>query len=139
MRSIKTEAYGCLARRSYFSKELAVKLQEKGFGEKEISTLIEELIQKGVLNDEDLASRFVERETQRGYGLKRVAMKLKQKGGVLPPSLQDSKEVAIALVQKRYLKDLALKRPKVIAALLRRGFSYDLITQVLHSIKKEEE
>ncbi|NGX47951.1 MAG: hypothetical protein K1000chlam3_01377, partial [Chlamydiae bacterium] len=37
-------------------------------------------------------------------------------------------------IEKKYRRDLPEKREKVIAALLRRGFSYDLIKTLLEDI-----
>lgn len=135
MQSIKAKAFALLARKGYFSKELRKKLLEKGYPEEEISALIQELTQRGWLNDQERASRFVEVQRQKGYGAKMIALKLREKAGPIEVELDESEDALIALIQKRYLSKLAEKREKVIQALLRRGYSYDLICKALQSLK----
>ncbi|NGX37853.1 MAG: Regulatory protein RecX [Chlamydiae bacterium] len=134
MQSIKAKAYSLLARRSYFSKQLKHKLLEKGYPQEEIKNLIDELTRRGWLNDLELAKRYCEQQQRRGYGPKLIALKLREKAGPIDISLEESEEAAIALVRKRYMP---LQREKVIRALLRRGFSFELINKVLSHISKE--
>ena len=74
-------------------------------------------------------------QRQKGYGAKMIALKLREKAGPIEVNLDESEEALIALIQKRYLSKLSEKREKVIQALLRRGFSYDLICRALRSLK----
>lgn len=134
MQSIKAKAFSLLAKRAYFSKELERKLLEKGYPHQEIATLLQELREKGWLNDEELANRFVERCREKGYGARMIAFKLREKAGEVAIPIEESKEAALQLIQKKYRRDLPEKRDKVIAALLRRGFSYDLIKTLLKDI-----
>lgn len=136
MDTIKHKAFSLLAKKSYFSKELEKKLLEKGFSIEEIQKLIIDLKSQGWLNDEELAERFVERQKSRGYGAKVIAHKLREKAG-FSCEIAESKETALNLIKKKYLKDLPHKKNKVIAALLRRGYSYDLIKTVLGDISSE--
>jgi len=131
MKKIKSKAFSLLARKSYFSKELAGKLKEKGYEEKEIAPLIQSLQKDGWLDDQELAKRYIAQKKRKGYGAKVIAYELKQKGGELSIAIDDEEEVLRAFVEKRYLKDLPEKREKVIGALMRRGFSYELIDRVL--------
>jgi len=94
---------------------------------------IASLIEEGWLNDEEMAKRFVEREKQKGYGAKMIALKLKEKGDFLKVAIEESKEAVRDLVAKRYLKQLPDRRPQVIAALMRRGLPYELILEVLET------
>jgi regulatory protein len=135
MDSIKAKAFALLARKGYFSKELRKKLLEKGYPDEEISPLIQELTKRGWLNDQERANRFVESQRQKGYGAKMIALKLREKAGPIEVDLGESEEELVALIQKRYLSKLSEKREKVIQALLRRGFSYDLICKALRSLK----
>lgn len=131
MESIKAKAFALLARKAYFSKQLRQKLLEKGYPKGEIEDLIAEFIRRGWLNDQELASRYVEQQRQKGYGARRIALQLREKAGQVDVQLGESEEVLVALIQKKYLGKLAENRGKVIQALLRRGFSYDLICKVL--------
>ncbi len=139
MQSIKAKAFSLLARRAYFSKQLEAKLKEKGYLDDEIQALFRELEESGWLNDLELASRFVERQKEKGYGPRVISMKLREKAGAIDIPIEESEEAVIAFVKKRYLRDLPEKRQKVIGALLRRGISYDLINKVLAYITQEKE
>ncbi|MBS0629798.1 MAG: regulatory protein RecX [Verrucomicrobia bacterium] len=133
MKSTKTKAFALLARKGYFSKQLRQKLTEKGYPEDEIEAVIAELTRRGWLNDQELANRYVEQQKQKGYGAKRIALQLREKAGQVEVDLGESEEALRDLIQKRYLSKLAVSRDKVIQALLRRGFSYDLIVRVLQT------
>ena len=126
-----------MAKKAYFSKELDRKLREKGYPEKEILPLLKELKAQGWLNDEDLASRYIERLKAKGYGPRVIALKLREKAGPMEVSIEESKDAALALIEKKYRRDLPEKKEKVIAALMRRGFSYELIKNLLENIRKE--
>lgn len=137
MSSIKNKAFSLLAKRAYFSKELAAKLREKEFPEGEITSLIEELKQQGWLNDQELAERFVSRQREKGYGARVIAQKLRMKAGEIPIEIDDGE--ILPLIEKKYLKKLPHDRNKVIASLMRRGFSYDLIDKAIRTITEEME
>ncbi len=132
MESIKAKAFALLARKAYFSKQLRLKLAEKGYPKEEIEALIAEFIRRGWLNDQELANRYVEQQRQKGYGARRIALQLREKAGQVEVALEESEEVLAALIQKKYLGKLQENRNKVIQALLRRGFSYDLICKALN-------
>lgn len=135
MESIKTKAFALLAKKAYFSKQLKLKLSEKGYPQNEIEELISDLTQRGWLNDQELAGRYIEQQKQRGYGSRMIAFKLKEKAGFLEIPIAESEEALMELIKRRYLKDLPEKKAKVINSLLRRGYSYDLICNVLREIK----
>ena len=58
MESIKAKAFALLAKRAYFSKQLRLKLSEKGYPQNEIDPLIEELTKRGWLNDSELGAQI---------------------------------------------------------------------------------
>ncbi len=137
MQSIKAKAFSLLARKSYFSKELRLKLLEKGYPLDQIQALFEELQSQGWLNDEELARRFVQRQRDKGYGARVITQKLKQKAGEIEVAdLEATQEEVIDLIQKKYARFLPDQREKVIRSLLRRGFSYELINNSLKDINK---
>lgn len=135
--SIDVKAYSLLARRSYFSKQLILKLREKEYPDEEINPLIEKLTERGWLNDQELAERYVQKKIEQGYGSSVIAFRLREKAGNVQVDVEPSEEALFAFVKKRYKKDLPGKKNKVIRALLLRGHSYDLINKVLHSIREE--
>lgn len=131
MDAVKKKAYSLLARKAYFSKQLKAKLLEKGFPSKDVDFVIADLIDKGWLNDGELASRFIEKEKKKGYGARVIAQKLKEKAGFVPSGIEESREAIEALVAKKYAKKLPEKRMQVIGALMRRGVPYDLALEVI--------
>lgn len=138
MDALKTKAFSLLAKRSYFSRELGKKLLDKGFSEDRVESLLDLLKKQGWLNDEELAARFVKRQKAKGYGAKLIAHKLREKAGEkILLEISDSKEDALNLIKKKYQKDLPYKKNKVIAALLRRGYSYELIKTLLEDISSK--
>ncbi len=136
MQSIKAKAFSLLAKKAYFSKELERKLREKDYPINEILPILKELKAQGWLNDEDLAARYVERLKAKGYGRRVIALKLREKAGPIEVSIEESEDAALALIEKKYRRDLPEKKEKVIAALMRRGFSYELIKNLLENIRK---
>lgn len=137
MSKIKNKAFSLLARRDYFSKELEKKLFEKGFEKSEICSLIKDLKEQGWLNDRDLAKRVVSKLREKGYGARVISQKLRFRAGEIFVSIDDG-DIS-SLIFKKYLKRLPQDKNKVIAALIRRGFSYDLIDKALRTITEEME
>lgn len=138
MDALKTKAFSLLAKRPYFSKELRKKLLDKGFSKDRVQSLLDLLKKQGLLNDEELAARFIERQKAKGYGAKLIAHKLRERAGeALSFEIFDSNEDALNLIKKKYQKDLPHKKNKVIAALLRRGYSYELIKTILEDISSK--
>lgn len=129
--SIQAVAYRFLGRRALFSKELIAKLKQKGYEEDEIMPLIAQFTERGWLNDQELAKRYVEQQVQKGVGAQWIRLKLKEKAGKVACPIEDSEEALLQFVKKKYLNDLQTNPAKVIRALLRRGFSYALIQQAL--------
>ena len=137
MQSIKAKAFTLLSKKSYFTKELRAKLLEKGYPEKDIEILISELKNQNLLDDHELAARYVKLQQAKGYGARVIIQKLRQKAGPIEVEIEDG-EIE-SLIRKKYLRKLPDDRNKVIAALLRRGFSYDLINKALDLISEEME
>jgi regulatory protein len=137
LQPIKSKAFFLLAKKAYFTKELERKLREKGYPSQEIFSLLQEFTERGWLNDKDLALRYIKRQEALGYGPRVIALKLREKAGPILIPLNETQEVARNVIERKYKRDLPHKKNKVIAALLRRGFSYDLIKTLLEDIEKE--
>ncbi|MDN3505924.1 MAG: regulatory protein RecX [Simkaniaceae bacterium] len=131
---IRVKAYALLAKKAYFTKQLSQKLKEKGYPALEISKLIKELVERGWVNDTELGARYIEQQKAKGYGARIIALKLKEKAGPLDLPIEESPEFARALIERKYAKDLPEKKDKVIRALLRRGYTYELIKRLLEDI-----
>lgn len=131
MQSIRNKAFFLLSKRDYFSKELERKLKEKGYPQEEIAELLADLTKRGWLKDEELALRFCKRQKEKGYGPRVIAMKLREKSGLSMEPQEESLEIVENLIQRKYRNK---PRDKIYAALLRRGFSCDLINKALENI-----
>lgn len=127
-----------LARRSWFSHELFKQLTQKGFSRDVVERLIATAQASGYLNDQELATRYMQSLKQRGYGKLYIMQKLRTKAGPLFQFEWDEEcpvEAILAILQRRYVKQLATNdvklRNKVIAALVRKGFALDDIFSAL--------
>ena len=142
-RMAKLYAYRRLAKKNQPSTELKQALVTRFVSEETASQIIQELRQKGYLNDEEWIETFVRYQLERRRGPRDIEMKLRSKG--IPEELieqvlkdldnsEDRKERIRELIQKKYhevdFSDFHQKQ-KVIAALSRRGYSVGEIHEVL--------
>jgi regulatory protein len=135
----KNYAYRRLASKSFCSSELSTLLAKKQVSEPTRQKIIQELVQKGYLNDEEWAEAFIKYQSHKKNGPKAIRQKLKAKGydnpgpllqTLCPPETQ--KEAILKLISTRYRsRDFSDKyeRAKVIAALMRKGYDLDVILQ----------
>ena len=125
-------------------KEMKDKLTEKKIDEDAIDKAIEKLESYGYIDDIKYASLFVESAvSEANYGKKVVEYKLKQRGisdEISARAMQiytDEAEIEIAqrhyeALYAKYIKEEKNKRrTKIYSNLLRRGFSYDVISSVI--------
>lgn len=139
MSSLWMKAYNSLTRylgaRDHSEKELHFKLSQKYPPD-----LVDEMIQLAYANHwmadpEELAQRTAERLLERGKGSMYISTYLQNKG--LPPVAIDANKAlktAFEAAENRFgdLKELDYDdRPKVLRFLKSRGFSHDVINQVI--------
>lgn len=131
-----------LSTQSYHSDQIKKLLRERFVREKTINRIIQEFSTSGYFNDEEwLISQI--RLLERRYGARAVLFKLKQKGlssdvlvqaRDLLMSSEGEKEAISRLLETKYraknLSDFKEKQ-KVIASLMRKGFSYEVIQNVI--------
>lgn len=132
-----------LARRSYSSFELKKLLLEKEAVEDDIDRILVEMEGLGYLDDAGWVERFIALQQEKKVGPRTIAMKLREKG--IPEvffssflenasGLEVQKEQIVRLLSSRYknksLEDFK-ERGKVFAALVRKGFSFEVIREVL--------
>jgi SOS response regulatory protein OraA/RecX len=132
-------AFRVLGRRSYFSQELQVKLQAKGFSEDTVEKTILYCQTKGYLNDQAKTERLIIQEQQKGRGPKWIAAKLQAKGLLTRDLLQtlqssDQKTSILALLPK--LQKRHEEKQKLFQALARRGFDSAAILSCLDKKSK---
>lgn len=142
----KTELHGAkqyalrrLAAKSYLEAELIKKLQERLVSDNTIKQVIEECRHLGYLNDTSWLESFIRRSLTKNMGPQAILMKLRTKGiseNVAREFLdkfdnaESEQERVRKLLETRYrtrdLSDFNVKQ-KVVASLMRKGFSYESI------------
>lgn len=136
----------CLRRLSLqamLSTALTRALKDRLISEKTIQQVISELNDQGFLNDQEWSASFVRTQTSRKVGPRAIAQKLASKGikgDVLDTALEKSwdcdtqKKLILSLLKSRYAKrnlnDFKEKQ-KVIASLVRKGFDFSIILEVI--------
>ncbi|EFB42532.1 hypothetical protein pah_c004o015 [Parachlamydia acanthamoebae str. Hall's coccus] len=134
-----------LAVRSYFTQELRQSLLKVLVSDHTITRLIDEMTQKGYLDDQSHGERWIKSQAAKKWGPHIIAQKLKAKGVVIEglPDLFESlygaddrkKQIQLLLDRqaiKRNLSDYS-QRQKAIASLIRKGFSTSEILNVMQS------
>lgn len=127
-----------LSRRLYLASDLREKLVAKGFSRSVADSVVESCVQKGYIDDAQEIHRLVARELKKGQSAKAVYYKLRQKKGMREDLLKAALEQATPSDSEALEKWLARhakkidwsdrdEKNKLIAKLLRRGFSSELV------------
>ncbi len=144
---IKEKAFDLLSRRPHSARELKTKLRKKGFDPVQIDTVINELIEKRYLNDEEFAKLLAEEKiVKKKKGLNLVKKALYEKGidrNIIEKTLSQYSgdeilfENALSLAGKK-IKSLEYKnltenelRNRVRTFLNARGYSGEIIEKVI--------
>ncbi len=135
-----------LAVRNYYSGELKKLLKEKGVSDKTIARIIKNCKEDGYLDDEAWIAGFVNRERRNKNGPALTRLKLKRIGipehlieNALAPVQEDEvqEEGVRKILQTKYssrnLKDIKEKN-KVVAGLMRKGFDFDIVIEIVNSL-----
>ena len=154
LETAKKRAMYLLGARDYSRKELLEKLL-KNYSRETCETAVEQMAEYGYLDDrryaEKLAKKYVE---VRRYGKSRAKMMMIQKGlgsaladeALSRYSSQDMVEEISAIIEKKYMDKLSIdgtermkEMQKVMAALARRGYSYDDIRKAISLVREDAE
>lgn len=134
-----------ISSQSYHSQQLSKLLKERLIDAATIEKVIQECLDQGFLNDQSWIESFI-RVHRKRLALPAILRKLQAKGitrEILQTIQEECQDVAADktaidhLLQTRYRsKDLKQikDRQKVIGALLRKGFSYELIQQRIKNL-----
>ena len=138
MKKIKSVALRLLAKRDYYRQELKQKLLQKGFDENQIDKVLDELEEKGYINDDKLIHRHKELSIQKGKSPLYLRKKLYQKGiSQIDFTYEEELEAALNLLQNKYKKQKNFY--DVVKFLKNRGFSYGVIQEAANKFLNEEE
>lgn len=145
----KSYAYRLLAIRSRSIKEIKEKLKKKGFEERLMLEVIDYLERLGYLNDYQFASGWVNsRISTKPIGLRKLRYELKDKGidnKIIEEVLNKLKEnyneyeAACDLAKSRIKRlskvDKLKAKRRIFDYLLRRGFSYELVCEIIADLR----
>lgn len=143
------KAVALLASRARTEKEIADALRQNAYPEQTVARVMARLIEAGYLDDGDFAGQWAASRSAKGMGERRIRMELRQKGVDA-----DTIERALSSVDEDEQMDGALKaaqkaargkdlsqpsdRQKVLAALARRGYAYDVARSALARLLENE-
>ncbi len=139
MRQIKMIAYDRLSRRTYFNHELKQLIAKLGFNEEKIEATLVEIQKLGYLNDEESVERYIAQGIRKKKSPAWIRHQLRQKVG---ENVDFDKEVVYPKeVRESVIRELLIKNrkkgQKSIALVARKGFSFDEIIPIFHSINQQ--
>ena len=150
MSQARATALRLLTRRDYTAKELRTKLLERDVPEAEVTSVLTDLADAGVVNDRRVAESFVRvASTLKGRGRLRISRELEQRGidrAIIRDALAALPVDDEAAAIRRFLDRKHLparlnpaEHRRVFGQLVRRGFSADLIAKALRARGSSEE
>lgn len=147
--AIRDACFRYLSRRDHSSFELRQKVEKKGYSKNDIEQVVQNLADKGYLDDESFTAKFIEEKTELNqWGPKKIKSHLYKKGidrkiieKVLPKKTDDlqQQQICVDLVMKRkrhFLReeDAYKQKQKIYRYLAGRGFSGSVIKKSLPRI-----
>lgn len=137
------KAYQFLAFRARSCAELSYKLLDKGYSENIVSDIIDELVERKILDDVEFAQDYAEQLLERGYGKRSIIGKLIEKKidrNIIEDVLAQIDEEDVLEQARIYGKriftrynreEIPIKRKqKFIMAMARHGYEFDLAKQI---------
>lgn len=147
LHSAKTACFRLIKVRPRSEHELRSRLLQKGFEKEVIDEAILAISKIGLVDDTAFARMWVESRIKKPLGLNRLSFELKQKGidkEIIENTLREYKspekeeEIVRGLMQQKIKKFSGLDKQKIRQRLwgffLRKGFSKDIIYQVLSEL-----
>jgi regulatory protein len=145
------KAVAMLAQRAHAGGEIRQKLERSHYLEDTIDMVLYKLEKERLLNDEAFAREYAASCARRQMGRSRIRMELARKG--LPRELidraleelceEEADEAAVRLAQKLLRRhngeDVRKEMQKVLAAMARRGYSYEDSREAIEAALRMEE
>lgn len=145
----KAQAYALmlLGYRERSLREIKIRMKQKGYEEKLVEKVVKYLKDRNLINDKRFTRLWVESRIKKGYGSWRIQSELEQKGvnrEITDEILKDlysgidEVQVALDLVEKKrwVSKEPPRLTERVSNLLRRRGFSFEVISNVVEKIHK---
>ena len=157
MARVKKSAYqtalDLLSRRDHFRRELVEKLRKRDLPADEIEDSIARCEGLGLLNDEQVAHRFVEvRAADRGWGPHRLAAELRQRGMTADDAdrLANLTEELAADAMRTALRKIEVRAPagwwrdgqrraRMVSSLITRGFEAEVAIAAVDDLAASRE
>lgn len=144
---LEIRALRYLAQREYSRQELEQKLSihARSFSQEALSSVLDKLEQNGFLSAERVVEQIIRTRRSR-FGSQRIVHELKEKGidehlihSVLPSLKETELETAFKIWQKKFGKipETREERGKQMRFMMSRGFSMEVIQQVLSQANEE--
>ncbi|TKJ45193.1 hypothetical protein CEE35_05105 [Candidatus Aerophobetes bacterium Ae_b3b] len=145
----KAQAYALmlLGYRERSLREIEMRMRQKGYEEKLVEKVVKYLKDRNLINDKRFTQLWAESRIKKGYGRWRIQSELEQKGvnrEITDEILKDlysgidEVQVALDLVEKKrwVSKEPPRLTERVSNLLRRRGFSFEVISNVVEKIHK---
>ena len=138
----KRQSIALLSKRNYLSSDLESRLLAKGLSPQAAKAAVLYCQEKGFVNDTQEIARLIAREQKKGLGAKAIYFKLKQKKKIDDKQLRrglDQTEISEKEALEKWLVKNSkkvkwndpLEMRKLMAKLMRRGFSGELVFDLL--------
>ncbi len=133
-------AVGLVSKKMYTKKEIAEKMQKKGFSKTAIDGVMDILEEYGYINDEIYAEMYCEYQSKK-FGAKKISYDLQMKG--VPKEIiqkytgkiDNGDELLNLMKTKIKSKVIDMKeRQKIIRHFLSKGFEYDKVISALNEL-----
>jgi regulatory protein len=145
----KNIAYRYLSYRPRSFAEVEKKLRDKEFGDALVDAVLSDLVRLGFINDQRFADQWAQSRIRlRGLGRRRIEQELRNKGvdretvrrtlkDVLAPDLEieTARKAAERKLATMKTLDREMMRRRLAGFLERKGFSYDVIRNILKDTK----
>ncbi|WP_218814215.1 regulatory protein RecX [Rickettsiella endosymbiont of Dermanyssus gallinae] len=141
---VRYAALNYLGRREYTELSLQKKLLQKGFSVEITQTVLQQLIQEGLLNDIRFCEAFIANRIRQGYGPVRIIMELRQQGvneEIVIAQLQQHESVWLDCIERMLQKKFSSppenlkEKHRQIHYLQYRGFRLDQIKKCIANSK----
>ena len=146
---VLNSALRILTGRDHSKYELTQKLKQRGFTPEDIEKAVSECERFDYINDERTSRIYIRQLITKGYGVKRIRHEMNKKGlrskriqNILSETVSDAdeREGAERILKKNTKRferqnDLKKRRGKIYRFLYARGFSQEVIAEIIRSIK----
>ncbi len=146
---VLNSALRILTGRNHSKYELTQKLKQRGFTPEDIEKAVSECERFDYINDERTSRVYIRQLILKGYGVKRIRHEMNKKGlrskgiqNILSETVSDAdeREGAERILKKNIKRferqsDRKKRRDKIYRFLYARGFSQEVIAEIIRSIK----